>query len=232
MYCIVLSHPCFSLEATVIFSPATHVLQIAMVCCCYFRDPPQWSGWRAWEISAMHDCRAPVSIPATSNSWHLSTWTPLSSTVMDNIGREILTVSSRIHQVLAGISDLDVHQKIVEERNLGEFETSEVLGNRDIDVMLNARMHCMHWVHVAIQQRTRVRQCIVSWATICRRCWHSQHILGVCCPQRCLEFLEKKGNPCARRHKPKETGVWKRLEFGRQGDWYRSIRLLCCLIFV
>ncbi len=63
---------------------------------------------------------------------------------MDNIGREILTVSSRIHQVLAGISDLDVHQKIVEERNLGEFETSEVLGNRDIDVMLNARMHCMH----------------------------------------------------------------------------------------
>ena len=149
---------------------------------------PRWSGWRAWEISAMHDCREPVSIPANSNAWHVmssDTWTP-SSTVMQKL-------SSRI---VAGISDLDMHQKIVEERNLGEFETGEVLdgfGNRDIDVTLNALNNSCH---TAQDQSVSVYRLMSN--KLAQVLAFSAHIFGVCCPQRYLEFLEKKCNPCAR----------------------------------
>ena len=149
---------------------------------------PRWSGWRAWEISAMHDCREPVSIPANSNAWHVmssDTWTP-SSTVMQKL-------SSRI---VAGISDLDMHQKIVEERNLGEFETGEVLdgfGNRDIDVTLNALNNSCY---TAQDQSVSVYRLMSN--KLAQVLAFSAHIFGVCCPQRYLEFLEKKCNPCAR----------------------------------
>lgn len=125
---------------------------------------------------------------------------------------------------MAGISDLDMHQKIVEERNLGEFETGEVLdgfGNRDIDVTLNALNNSCY---TAQDQSVSVYRLMSN--KLAQVLAFSAHIFGVCCPQRYLEFLENKGNPCARL-KPIEHWFGS-LEFGRQSDWYRSTRLLCC----
>ena len=134
-------------------------------------------------------------------------------------------LSSRI---VAGISDLDMHQKIVEERNLGEFETGEVLdgfGNRDIDVTLNALNNSCYTAKMAKDQSVSVYRLMSN--KLAQVLAFSAHIFGVCCPQRYLEFLEKKCNPCARL-KPIEHWFGS-LEFGRQSDWYRSTRLLCCV---